>query len=85
MSTEVHFPSELLSAICAHVFAAGHLPDKPSLDPLITANDDRLPTSHPSSIPPGYIPEPVARRTLASLCLVDHAWYEAAKPWLWRK
>jgi hypothetical protein len=25
------------------------------------------------------------RRTLSCLCLVNHAWYEAAKPWLWRR
>ncbi|KDN44177.1 hypothetical protein RSAG8_05650, partial [Rhizoctonia solani AG-8 WAC10335] len=29
--------------------------------------------------------EPVARRTLASLCLVSKAWQEAAKPYLWRR
>ncbi|KAJ7707774.1 hypothetical protein B0H17DRAFT_1156298 [Mycena rosella] len=28
---------------------------------------------------------PLARRTLAQLCLVNHAWYDAAKPWLWDK
>jgi hypothetical protein len=27
----------------------------------------------------------MSRRTLAQLCLVNHAWYEAAKPWLWYK
>ncbi|KAF8841776.1 hypothetical protein BDN67DRAFT_1068223, partial [Paxillus ammoniavirescens] len=25
------------------------------------------------------------RKTLANLCLVNRAWYDAAKPWLWRK
>ncbi|KAF8962768.1 hypothetical protein BDZ97DRAFT_1702264 [Flammula alnicola] len=82
---ETQFPSELLYAICAHVYAFCVLPDDPTLDPLITAHDDRIPTAHPSSIPPGYWSEPVTRRTLASLCLVNHVWYEAAKPWLWQK
>lgn len=36
-------------------------------------------------MPPASWPEPVARRTLAQLCLVSHAWYDAAKPWLWDK
>ncbi|KAF8899948.1 hypothetical protein CPB84DRAFT_1779790 [Gymnopilus junonius] len=57
----------------------------PSLDPLLVDADPRAPTSHPSSVPPGYWPEPIARRTLTDLCLVNHAWYEAAKPWLWHK
>ncbi|KAF9476693.1 hypothetical protein BDN70DRAFT_811885 [Pholiota conissans] len=79
------FPSELTYAICAHVYAACLLPDAPSLDPLLLATDDRVPTAHPSASPPGYWSEPVTRRTLASLCLVNHAWYQAAKPWLWHK
>ena len=81
---EPQYPPELLYTICAHVYASCLLPDDPSLDPLIVT-DHRAPTAHPSSIPAGYWPEPVARRTLASLCLVNHAWFEAAKPWLWHK
>ncbi|PPQ99145.1 hypothetical protein CVT24_009335 [Panaeolus cyanescens] len=91
MSTVVHpqnkpveFPPELLYSVCAQVYASGLLPDHPSLDPLVTG-DDRIPTGHPTATPSGYWPEPVTRRTLANLCLVNHAWYEAAKPWLWHK
>ncbi|KAF8149858.1 hypothetical protein B0H34DRAFT_667327 [Crassisporium funariophilum] len=81
---EIQYPSELLYAICAHVYASCLLPDEPSLDPLINAGD-LIPTAHPTTVPAGYWPEPVARGTLANLCLVNHAWYEAAKPWLWHK
>ena len=83
--TEIQYPPELLYAICAHVYASGLLPDEPPLDPLVIDGDHGAPTAHPTSYPPGYWPEPVARRTLANLCLVNHAWYEAAKPWLWHK
>ena len=79
-----NYPPELLYVICAHVYASCLLPDEPSLDPLFVT-DHRAPTAHPSAIPAGYWPEPVTRRTLASLCLVNHAWFEAAKPWLWHK
>jgi hypothetical protein len=83
---QTQYPPELLYTICAHIYASCLLPDEPSLDPLIqVVTDHRAPTAHPSSIPAGYWPEPVARRTLASLCLVNHAWFEAAKPWLWHK
>lgn len=79
------FPSELAYEICAHVYAACLLPDQPSLDPLVATTDTRVPTAHPCSAPAGHWPEPATRRTLASLCLVNHTWYEAAKPWLWHK
>ncbi|KAF9525690.1 hypothetical protein CPB83DRAFT_859189 [Crepidotus variabilis] len=82
---DMEFPPELLYTICAHVYASGLLPDAPSLDPLIGTDDRRLPTGHPSCLPPSYVPEPLVRQTLASLCLVNHGWYTAAKPWLWRK
>ncbi|KDR76317.1 hypothetical protein GALMADRAFT_96866 [Galerina marginata CBS 339.88] len=83
---DIQYPPELLYAICAHVYASCLLPEEPSLDPLLlTEYDTRIPTSHPSSVPPGYWPEPVTRRALANLCLVNHAWYDAAKPWLWHK
>ncbi|KAF7424413.1 hypothetical protein PC9H_009720 [Pleurotus ostreatus] len=83
MST-AEYPPEILFTICAHVYSAC-LPAYPvSLDPLIAA-DHGIPTALPSAMPPGNWPEPVSRRTLASLCLVNHAWHAAAKPWLWRK
>lgn len=84
-SSHTQFPSELAYTICAYVYSACLQPDAPSLDPLLATDDVRVPTTHPSSTPPGYWPEPVSRRTLANLCLVDHTWYEAAKPWLWHK
>ncbi|KIJ67077.1 hypothetical protein HYDPIDRAFT_109078 [Hydnomerulius pinastri MD-312] len=36
-------------------------------------------------MPPSSWPEPTVRRTLSNLCLVNRAWYDAAKPWLWQK
>ncbi|KAL0954848.1 hypothetical protein HGRIS_003787 [Hohenbuehelia grisea] len=78
------YPTEILFAICAHVYVSC-LPATPSsLDPLIT-NHNGIPTELPSAVPPGNWSEVHSRRTLASLCLVNHAWYAAAKPWLWRK
>ncbi|KAH9481440.1 hypothetical protein JR316_0005966 [Psilocybe cubensis] len=83
---DTQYPQEILYAICAQLYASCLLPDEPSLDPLIHVEGDLgVPTAHPSSVPPGYWPEPVVRRTLANLCLVNHAWYQAAKPWLWHK
>lgn len=82
---QLEFPPELLYSICAHVYALALPPDQPTLDPLVIFNDDRLPTGHPSSCPPNYVPEPVVRRTLATLCLVNRDWNAAAKPWLWHK
>jgi hypothetical protein len=81
----LEFPPDLLYSICAHLFALGRPSDQPSLDPLLIPRDDRLPTGQPSSYPPSYCPEPLVRQTLASLCLVNHTWYTAAKPWLWNK
>lgn len=77
-------PPELLSIVCAHVYAAGLAPASPSLDPLISV-EDAVPTALPSSYPAAHWPEGTVRRTLASACLVNHAWYDAAKPWLWYK
>ncbi|KAF5367397.1 hypothetical protein D9758_003772 [Tetrapyrgos nigripes] len=82
--TSIEYPSELQSVICAHIYAACLPPDETSLDPLIIS-EHGIPTSLPSSLPPSHWSEPVTRHTLASLCLVNHAWYEAAKPWLWRR
>ncbi|KDQ57178.1 hypothetical protein JAAARDRAFT_194348 [Jaapia argillacea MUCL 33604] len=78
------YPPELLFTICAHIYSAGLPSPSPSLDPLITSHHG-IPTSLPSSLPPANWPEPLARKTLSSLCLVNRSWYEAAKPWLWRK
>ncbi|KAI0822458.1 hypothetical protein BC628DRAFT_660854 [Trametes gibbosa] len=79
------FPPELLAVICAHVYASGLPSPTPSLDPLVCADQSGAPTDLPSSFPPAYWPESTVRRTLASLCQVNKSWYEAAKPWLWRK
>jgi hypothetical protein len=78
------YPSELLFAICHYIHSACIPASLPSLDPLVAA-DYGIPTSLPSSLPAASWPEPLARRTLAQLCLVNHAWYDAAKPWLWDK
>ncbi|KAI0688403.1 hypothetical protein BC835DRAFT_1372973 [Cytidiella melzeri] len=79
-------PPELVSLICAHVYAASVAPfaSLSSLDPLFTS-EDAIPTSHPSSYPAAHWSEPTTRRTLANACLVSRVWYEAAKPWLWHK
>jgi hypothetical protein len=54
------------------------------LDPLCLL-EAGMPTGLPSSYPPSSWSEPVARKTLANLTLVNRAWSEAARPWLWRK
>ncbi|KAI9000575.1 hypothetical protein BD414DRAFT_405361 [Trametes punicea] len=79
------FPPELLAVVCAHVYASGLPPSTSSLDPLLCADQPGIPIGLPSSFPPAHWPESVVRHTLANLCLVNKAWYEAAKPWLWRK
>lgn len=78
------FPQELLSRICSHIYSACLPPPETSLDPLFIG-DYGIPCAHPTSFPPPIWSEPTSRRTLASLCLVNHQWYEAAKPWLWCK
>ncbi|KAI5122927.1 hypothetical protein M0805_007605 [Coniferiporia weirii] len=78
------FPPELFGTICAAVYNAGIPAAVPSLDPVVL-DDPSVPTALPSSLPPSHWPEPVARQTLYNLCLVSHAWSDAAKPWLWRK
>ncbi|THH30278.1 hypothetical protein EUX98_g3904 [Antrodiella citrinella] len=83
-SAVVFYPPELLSVICAYICAAGQLPPTPSLDPLVPAKDI-IPTSFPSSYPPSNWTDATVRHTLANLSLVNHAWYEAAKPFLWRQ
>ncbi|KAF9046924.1 hypothetical protein BDZ89DRAFT_1058394 [Hymenopellis radicata] len=79
----IQYPPELLTRICSHIYAASLPPANPSLDPLIIT-EHGIPTSFPSSLPPANWSEPMTRRTLKNLCLVNHDWYEAAKPWLWR-
>lgn len=78
------YPPELLLAICAYIHSSCIPCSVPSLDPLVV-DGHGVPTSLPSSMPPANWPEPVARHTLAQLCLVNRAWYDAAKPWLWDK
>ena len=77
-------PSELLSLICAHIYAAGLSPAATSLDPLIVS-EDVVPTALPTSYPGAHWPDALVRKTLANASLVNHTWYEAAKPWLWKK
>ncbi|KAH7927948.1 hypothetical protein BV22DRAFT_1117921 [Leucogyrophana mollusca] len=84
MSAVLQYPQELLLTICAHIYASGIPTPASSLDPL-ALGEHGTPTALPSSMPPGNWSEPTVRRTLANLCLVNHAWYEAAKPWLWQK
>lgn len=79
------FPPELLAVVCAHVYASGLSPATTSLDPPLCAEHPGTPASLPSSYPCAYWPESVVRRTLANACLVNKAWNEAARPWLWRK
>ncbi|KAJ7650349.1 hypothetical protein FB45DRAFT_986430 [Roridomyces roridus] len=78
------YPPELLLTICAYIHSSCIPSSIPSLDPLVL-EENGVPTALPSSLPAASWPEPVARRTLAQLCLVNHAWYDAAKPWLWDK
>ncbi|KAI0264386.1 hypothetical protein BC834DRAFT_1027422 [Gloeopeniophorella convolvens] len=84
MSCGLEYPPELLALICAYVYASGIPSRVPSLDPLYL-HEAGVPTALPTSYPPSSWSEPVSRRTLASLMLVNHAWSEAARPWLWRK
>ncbi|OBZ72117.1 hypothetical protein A0H81_07807 [Grifola frondosa] len=60
---------------------AGQFPRNCCLPYVLTGE----PTAQPSSYPAAYWPDAVVRRTLANLCFVNKAWYEAAKPWLWHK
>jgi hypothetical protein len=84
MPSPLEYPPELLSLICAHVYVASIPSRVSSLDPLCL-QEAGIPTGLPSSYPPSSWSEPVARKTLASLTLVNRAWSEAARPWLWRK
>lgn len=84
MNSVTQQPSELLLLICAHIYSSGLPASSSSLDPLNTGNYG-TPTALPSSLPPSNWSEPAVRKTLTTLCLVNHSWYEAAKPWLWQK
>jgi hypothetical protein len=84
MSSPLEYPAELLSLICAYVYVASIPTRVSSLDPLCLL-EAGMPTGLPSSYPPSSWSEPVARKTLANLTLVNRAWSEAARPWLWRK
>lgn len=78
------YPQELLGAICAQIFDAGIPSLAPSLDPLLSGAPNS-PFALPNSFPAGSWTDHSVRRTLASLCMVNKAWYYAAKPWLWRR
>jgi hypothetical protein len=80
----MEYPPELLSLICAHVYDSAVPSRNSSLDPLYLL-EAGVPTGSPSSYPPSNWQEPIARKTLSSLMLVNRAWSEAARPWLWRK
>ena len=92
MSTPYHFlrcsindcPQELLEAVCSHIFHAGIPSFAPSLDPLINGGPNP-PTALPNSFPAASWTDHSVRKALASLCMVNKAWYDAAKPWLWRR
>jgi len=78
------YPQELLEAICAQIFYAGVPSFAPSLDPLIGGGRNP-PTALPNSFPAASWTDHSVRKALASLCMVNKAWYDAAKPWLWRR
>lgn len=88
-TTMNNFPPELLSRICQTVYNQSCPVYPSSLDPfpLATSNDSDSgsPKGLPSSYPPATWPEPISRKTLTSLCLVNKAFHDAAKPWLWLK
>lgn len=96
-STISEFPTELLGRVCSFVYASAIPPVQSTLDPLLAIEPphsyasldssllNKPPYGLPSSVPPSHWPESVSRKTLANLCLVDHAFFAAAKPWLWRK
>ncbi|CAE6463978.1 unnamed protein product [Rhizoctonia solani] len=79
------YPAELYESVCAIIFELSLPPAYSSLDPLIQKEDSNTPVALPSAYPAAYWSEPVARRTLASLSLVNKSWRDAAKPYLWRR
>jgi hypothetical protein len=84
MAKHFPYPPELIFHICGFVYSSGLPAPSASPDPLVLSNENGVHTALPSS-PAGNWSEPVARRTLANLCLVNRAWCSGAKPWLWRK
>ncbi|KIJ52608.1 hypothetical protein M422DRAFT_26181 [Sphaerobolus stellatus SS14] len=76
---------DVLYSICSAAFTAALPPSVSSLDPPFAPSEDKYPTGCPSSYPSPNWPEPLARKTLASLCLVNKACHNAAQPWLYRK
>jgi hypothetical protein len=84
MPSPLEYPPELLSLICAYVYVASIPSRISSLDPPYLL-EGGVPTGLPSSYPPSCWSEPVARKTLVNLTLVNRAWSEAARPWLWCK
>jgi hypothetical protein len=80
----LEYPPELLSLICAYVYISSIPSRISSLDPPYLL-EGGVPTGLPSSYPPSCWSEPIARKTLVNLTLVNHAWSKAARPWLWRK
>jgi hypothetical protein len=83
MTKPFHYPPELIFHICGFVYSSGLPAPSDSLDPVVLSTENGVNTDLPS--PSGSWSEPIARRTLANLCLVNHVWYAGAKPWLWRK
>ena len=84
MSSPLEYPPELLSLICSYIYVASIPSRVSSLDPPYLL-EGGVPTGLPSSYPPSCWSEPIARKTLVNLTLVNRAWSEAARPWLWRK
>ena len=78
------YPQELLEAICAQIFYAGVPSFIPSLDPLLSGAPN-APAALPNSFPAASWTDHSVRKTLVSLCTVNKVWYDAAKPWLWRR
>ncbi len=77
-------PADVLDAISAAVSNAAVPRLCPSLDPLYPNTPD-VQVTPPSAYSSPYWSEPVARKTLASLCLVNRDFRDAAKPWLWER
>jgi hypothetical protein len=74
-------PLELLSHVAAAVFWSAHNSSTRTLDPFVLDAQDGAELTTSASY---CWPEPTMRRTLASLCRVNHACAEATRPWLWR-
>ncbi|KAF8318495.1 hypothetical protein DL93DRAFT_2075960 [Clavulina sp. PMI_390] len=82
------YPSDVLEAIAAAIYLSALPQHTSSLDPLYASalnGQYAAPTSLPTSFPLSSWPEPVARHTLAALCLVSRDFRNAARPWLWKR